>query len=99
MRQRRPRGEHKQGCSKCGKPVHGKQRYCNDCKAEYMRNYRNGDKFKKFEFEDQKKEFLDFLDNIIFLGKDDTVSESQRYFVENMKLLRYKFKHVFKMQQ
>lgn len=41
MRIRRPRGERKKTCSKCGGILDkGLQRYCKKCHKEYMRAYR-----------------------------------------------------------
>lgn len=44
MRQRRPKGQPKKTCSKCGEQLEetrqGKYRYCRKCHAEYMRKTR-----------------------------------------------------------
>lgn len=43
MRKREPKGSPKGTCSKCGEPKEpgrGKQRYCNFCHSEYMREFR-----------------------------------------------------------
>jgi hypothetical protein len=44
LRLRRPRGQHKLDCAKCGgekePEMVGKEAYCKKCKAEYLREYR-----------------------------------------------------------
>lgn len=45
IRKRKPRGQRKNTCSKCeGDKENKNKRYCNNCHAEYMREYRKNNK-------------------------------------------------------
>lgn len=71
MRQRRPAGERKTTCSKCGEDLAGSSgRYCRKCKADYMKGVRGKEKVR---FEKMKGALEEIIRRLTGLG--DTVTE------------------------